>query len=358
VGAANGARAFHKQAALDATFSTLRATFVVGAAVVTHAVMAALGGFVAAAATILVVAYLVIGVGPTAPARFATATLARFFAGVAFYLLIVNTLMFVDGILLKRLLSETAAAAAADAQVGFYGAAQQVARIPYQLILAVTFVIFPLVSRATFDKDAARTRHYVAATMRYSLVVAALFASALGARPGAVLRLFYPTAEYGAGAAALGVLVGGYVCFSLFTIAGTIINGAGRTRPTTVIGLITLTVSAGATWTAISFALQHGGDALLAAAAATTGAMALGVVISGVYLRREFGAFLPPLSVARTALSVAAALAVGRLWPSTGLLGGKLGTLVSCAACALAYLVVAVASGELRPAELRRLRSS
>ena len=38
-----------------------------------------------------------------------------------------------------------ASSAMADAQVGYYGAVQNLARLPYQAIIAVTFVIFPMV---------------------------------------------------------------------------------------------------------------------------------------------------------------------------------------------------------------------
>jgi stage V sporulation protein B len=362
VGAANGARAFHKQAVLDVTFSTLRATLVVGAALLTHSALAAIGGFVAAAGVILVVSILVVGLGPAPSETMPVAPLLRFFAGVAIYLLIVNLLMFVDGLLLKRLVAEAAArAGAADpAQVantaeGYYGAVQAIARIPYQLILAVTFVIFPLMSRATFERDAGKTRLYVQATMRYSFVVTALFAATLAARPEAIMRLLYKP-EYAVGAPALLVLIFGYLCFSLFNIAGTIINGAGKTRPTTLIGTATLVVAVAANWIAISLALGRSADALVYAAVATSLAMAFGLILSGIYLRREFGAFLPVLTVARVALAAAGALAVGRLWPAHGALGGKVGTLGSLTASGLVFLAVAVGSGELRVAELLRLR--
>src|SRR5262245_53597105 len=107
VGSANGARAFHKQAALDMTFATLRAGFVVGAAVMTHSTLAAVGGFVAAAATIFVVSFLVVGLGPKPSETFPTRTLLRFFGGVAAYLVILNALMFVDEFILKRLVTES-----------------------------------------------------------------------------------------------------------------------------------------------------------------------------------------------------------------------------------------------------------
>jgi O-antigen/teichoic acid export membrane protein len=360
VGAANGARAFHKQAALDVTFSTLRAGFVVGAALLTHMALTAIGGFVAAAATILVLAYFVVGLGPEPSEVFPAKTLVRFFLGVAAYLFIVNLLMFVDGLLLKRLVTEAAAGApdpiaVANTQEGYYGAVQAIARIPYQLILAVTFIIFPLVSKATFDKDSDKTRLYVQSTMRYSLLVTAGLAVALGARPEAVMRLFYQP-EYSVGAAALAALLAGYVFFSLFNIAGTIINAAGRTRPTFVIGGITLALATVVTWAAIQLTLQKGGDALLAAALATTASMAFGLILSGIYLKRTFGAFLPPLSVVRVSLAAAAAVGAARLWPSHGIFATKIGTFAASGAIFFVYLIVAFVSGELRPAEILRLR--
>jgi len=363
VGAANGARAFHKQAALDTGYSTLRASLVVGAAVLFHSALAAIGGFVCASLIILGIAFVVVSPGEAGVA-FPARRLWTFFAGVAVYLLIINLLMFVDGLLLKRLVAESAmargldthaAATVANEQEGFYGAVQNVARIPYQLILAVTFVIFPLVSKATFEKDAERTRGYVRATMRYSLLVCALLASSLAARPTAVMRLFYKP-EYAVGGAALAVLATGYVCFSLFTIAGTIINGAGKTRPTVIIGGVTLAVALFACWGAIAFALSTGRDPLAWAALATSGSMALGLALSGLFLLREFGAFLSPLSLVRTGAATAAAVVVGRFWPATGFLGGEVGTLLSASVCGSAFLAVAMGSGELRLGELKKLR--
>jgi O-antigen/teichoic acid export membrane protein len=368
VGAANGARAFHKQAGLDATFSTLRAALVVGGALLFHSVSFAAAGFVAAAAIILVLSLRVIGPAAGlfsgAPERFPMPTLARLFGTLALYLGVVNLMMFVDSMLLPHLVYQAAERAGAanpaqlaSAQEGFYGAAQNVARIPYQLILAVTFVIFPLVSKSTFAQETERTRTYVRATMRYSLVVVALLAATLGSRPDATLRLFYKP-EYAVGATGLIALLAGYVCFSLFNIAGTILNGAGHTRATTFIGITALAISVAANWIAISWALASGRDPLLWAALSTAVAMFAGLLLSGLFLLRSFGAFLPPLSLLRVSAATAAAYAVGRYWPTTGFLGGKLGTLVSMSCCGLAFLMVAVGSGELRPAELKRLRKA
>ena len=63
VGAANGRKEFHKQAGLDMTYSTLRCLLIVGAAALTHSVLAAVGGFVGAAVLVLLLAIAVVGLG-------------------------------------------------------------------------------------------------------------------------------------------------------------------------------------------------------------------------------------------------------------------------------------------------------
>lgn len=363
VGAANGRKEFQKQAGLDVTFSTLRCIFIVGAAALTHSALASVGGFVAAAVLIAVVSFFVVGMGGKSTESFDMKLLAGFFGGVAFYLLIVNLLMFTDGILLKRVVSEWATtrqlidpAAYASEQAGYYGAVQNVARIPYQLILAVTFIIFPLVAKSTFDADIERTRGYVRTTMRYSLVVAALIAAALSARPEATMRLLYKP-EYTAGARALLPLLIGYIFFSLFNIAGTIINGSGRTLPTTIIGVATLAITVAAEWIGIRVALDSGADPLFFAACATAAAMGLGLLLSGLYLLRVFGAFIPLLTVVRVAVAYAVTCGVGWAWTRSGFLPGKFGTLISASVCGVVFLVVCVVTGELSPSALKQLRA-
>ncbi len=365
VGAANGTRAFHKQAALDATFSTVRTALVVGIAVATHSVLASTAGFAGAAVFVMLVSMAVVGFGkrPSATEKFPLATMLRFFLGVALYLLIQNGLMFADGIWLKRLVAEAAERAhaidpalVADTQQGYYGAVQQLARIPYQLILAVTFVIFPLMSRATFEGDSDRTRGYVESTMRYSLMVVSALAAILGSRPHATLGLVFKP-EYGEGAFALALLLFGYVCFALFTIAGTIINSSGRTRPTTLIGAATLALAIVLIKVSVDHALSHGLDCLRFAAGASAISMAFGVLQLGIYLKREFGSFLPIRTVLVVLCATGVTAAAGQVWPATGILAGKLGTLIWCGVAGTLFAGVLIGTGELNPRALLKARA-
>src|SRR5581483_5291235 len=84
------------------------------------------------------------------------------------------------------------AARIADAAVGRYNGSLQIARLPYQLIVAVTFVVFPLVSQAEFAADRTRMRDYIEKSLRLSLFVVTAAATAIAARPDALLAILFP----------------------------------------------------------------------------------------------------------------------------------------------------------------------
>ncbi len=379
VGTANGRREFGKQAGLDVTFATLRALGILGLAAAGLGLYGAIAGWVAAVAIILTIATIVIGLpGRIAPADVVPVRpMLRFFAGVAVYLILLNLIMFVDQLLLKRLATEwyrehgqTLAtdldrmlpwardatgfsldpSALADVQVAYYRAVQNLARLSYQAILAATFVIFPLVSRSTFDADQDTTRRYVNITLRYSLVFATALAVVMAANPEPLLDIPYAADYARLGAPALTTLALGNVAFSIFAIAGTILNGAGLSRDAIISAAVTLAVAA--VGNAIVIPMCDPGSEVLVAAATTTGcAMVLGAALSGWFLWLRLGAFLPVKSLARVAAAVVAAIAVGRLIPFRT----PLMTLVEAAIVGLVYLTVLVVTGELGKADLRAI---
>jgi stage V sporulation protein B len=290
-----------------------------------------------------------------------------------------NALMFIDSILIKRLTTEHYAARAgaldtalatalpwaahttgyradpsvlADVQNGYYAAVQNLARLPYQAIIAATFVVFPLVSRSTFTEDRDTTRRYIEITTRYSLIFAMALAVVMAANPVDVLGLVYAPDYAQLGGPALTALALGNVAFSIFAIAGTILNGAGRTLPAVVTAALTLGVAAVGNYIAIPIAAEHG-SVLWVAALVTSGAMLIGAIASGWVLHRQLGAFLPLASVVRVAIATAVALAVGRALP----LHGKLMTLVEAVVVGATFLVVLVITRELGRGDLEAIKA-
>jgi O-antigen/teichoic acid export membrane protein len=367
VGAANGARQFHKQAGLDMMFATLRVGLVLMAALLFHATLPAVGGFVVAAVIILVVSMIWVGLPTQArdESPVAVSRMLGYIGWLILYLAAINVLMFLDGWWLKRLCTEAAVAdgiadvkRTVDALVGVYGAAQTVSRLPYQMILAGAFVVFPLLSVPALQADRVRARQYITATLRYALVATVGLVVALGARPEATMRLLYP-AEYSTGAAALAILLAAYACFSLLTIVGTITNSLGYTAETAGLGVLTAIGTCLSVYLSIRGSLQAHEQPLRAAAFGLLFGMAGGLGISLIYLYGRLRATIPPLTLLRTGFALLVTLGLGRLWPApgtAGLLGSKLGTLLGSGLLFLAYWLVLLLLGELSKRELLSLR--
>lgn len=384
IGTANGLRQFHKQAGLDITFATLRTAGLIGMAMAGLGVIGVVGGWVAAVGVILLVAATWIGLPQKlgkidAAERLPVKPLVAFFVRVAIYLALFNALMFVDTWLLKRLTTEyyashtatfagsiehvmpwasqvtgyhPTASAMADVQVGYYAAVQNLARLSYQAIIAATFVVFPLVSRSTFTADREITKRYIEVTTRYSLMFAMAIAVVMSANPVGVLGLVYAPDYAQLGGPALAVLALGNVAFSVFAIAGTILNGAGLTRPAIITAGLTLALAAVGNYLVIPMAVDSG-RVLEAAAGVTSGAMVIGAIVSGVVLRGRLGAFLPITSIVRIAIATGVALVVGRFLP----LHGKLLTLVGAVIVGVTFIATLVITRELGARDLEAIKA-
>ena len=375
VGTANGTRQFHKQAALDVCFATLRAGGILGLAILGFGLYGAVGGWVMAVGVILVVSAIAVGLPKRSESAADAAPMTGFFFSVALYLILLNLLMFVDQLLLKRLStgwfmdnadaiaatlesrlppSFLAAiedgvdtAQAADGQVGLYAAVQNLARLSYQAIIAATFVVFPLVSRSTFTEDRAATRAYIQTTTRYALIFAAAIGVMFAANPGDLLGIPYPAEFAYIGAPALVALALGNVAFSVFAIAGTILNGAGLTRPAIIVSAVTLILAIAGNAIVIPM-FPPGRELLLACGLATGGSMVVGAALAGLVLRDRLGAFLPVLTVVRVALAAAAAIGFARLLEA----GSSLLILAEAAGVGLVFLLTLVVTRELTGRDL------
>ena len=354
IGALNGRQDFFRQAAFDVSYTTLRSGGMLVAAALGLGAVGAFAGFAGAAAMVLLAALVFVGTGSpgsTAPYRSWLALMAPLWL----YQLALNLILQVDVTLLKRTVAELAmgagmaAEAAADTAsryVGFYRAAQTFAFVPYQLILSVAFVIFPMVSQAVSVGDEEATRSYIRGAMRFSLLVLLAIAAPVAGASAHVMRIVYP-GDYLAGAGALAVLSLGMVCFALFVIAATIMSGAGRPGlSATVAALAVALVVAGnlvlVRWVGI------GDDTLTAAAGGTSLGAAFALLVMGTAVNKRFDAFIAPATAARVLTAAAAAFAAARYVPGSS----KLSSVVALIAGAVAYVVALFAVRELGKKDL------
>ena len=286
-GYVNGMRQFFLQAALEVIYNTLKLVLVVGLAWLSFSVMGAIGGFAIAVFLLAIISLFAVG--------FHKVKGSVSFKALMHFNLIVMGIAFLENLLLQLDLFAVKAltpAAVSNLLGGHYTAVLSIARLPYYAVLAMSFVIFPLISHSTFIKDRERTARYIKGVMRYSLIILMALAVLFSAEAKNLLSLLYG-AEYTAGAPALSIAVFGLLAYGLLYIAITIITASGRVRFAFYMILAVLAVDVVANIILVPRFL------LVGAATASAIAFFLSVILSGIYLQKRFGAFIPLMSILR-----------------------------------------------------------
>jgi stage V sporulation protein B len=356
VGSLNGRRQFKAQATLDVTFSSVRTVCILGAAALGYGALGALSGFAGAALVILVIALFKVGTGEPGE-RLPLRSWFGFLVPIAFFQLMLNGMLLLDVWVLKpttaalgleqgRTLLE--ATSQASALVGYYRAAQTFALVPYQLILSVTFVMFPLISRATAAGDLKATREHTSAALRFSLIALFGMACPLAGSAEALIRLAFGP-KFLEGTSTLSVLVFGQLSLALFVIIATVLSGAGRPGVAARVGALALGVMLFANWSFVR-AVGIGEHTLSAAALATSLGSLVALVLISFALKRQLGVSLPRLTLLRCAIAAAVGFAVAQLIPQHHALLAPPALL----AAGLAYLLALFLTGELRRDDLTR----
>lgn len=362
IGALNGARAFDRQARLDATFSTVRTLGLLGGGLALGVASSAMAGFACAATTMAVIGVLAARLheAPTKAAP-ALGEHLRVLLPLALYQLALNGVLQLDlellvtGATLRASdagLDDAAAAEVGTHAAGLYRVAQTLAFVPYQLMTSVTLVLFPIVAHASSTGEQAEARETVRAALRFSLLfVLGLLAPLAGASHAAV-RLAFP-AEYEAAQAIVPVLALAQVFFAMGVIHATVLVGRGRLWRT----LAQVAIGLGVAVAGQLVAWRLAPDALpIATAVATAIGSAVFAGLTAYAVRADLGASLAPLVVVRAVLAAAVAVGVGvaisQAMPGLGRVAG-LGVLV---AAGLAYLATLAVSRELGATELALVR--
>jgi stage V sporulation protein B len=313
-------------------------------------------GFVIAASLVLGGALWVVGVGKPGPGAPSVASHALFLVPLLFGQLLQNLLFQSDLTLIRRFAAEAALAAnlpvtAADSYVGAYRATQLFSFLPFQLLTAVTFVLFPVLASAREGRDKDRLGGYVETGLRVALLVAGALVSVSSGLADPLLRLVFGSqaAEHAAGA--LEVLALGFGAFAVFGLLTAVLNGLGRERTSLVItlGAFSAVVVLGFGWVRgapLSEAL------LVRTALATSAGLLLATALAGWLVHRAVGALVRPLVLVRVGLATALAIALGRALPS----GSRLLVLPEAALVLLAYLAILLGSRELGRADLELVR--
>jgi stage V sporulation protein B len=296
IGCMNGLRRFRHQATMDILFATLKVGLTVVLVALGLQIQGAIGALLFTACVALLVSWMLLGRQPRGEGV-PWKTLLAFEWKTLLFAFFLNGLLQIDLQLLKGLAPSSLGDT--SLQTGIYGAMQQIATLPYVATIAVAFVVFPLVSRSTFDEDMETTRRYVTTTNRFVAILLTAVVSVVALFPEALIQIVYP-GEYLAGVPSLRILAVGYLFFSGMVLNANILTGAGRPLEATAWfgGTMVLSVALN-----VWLVPAHGG---VGASIAATLAMAAGFLGLAMNCKRRFGVFMPMGTALRILLAAAA----------------------------------------------------
>ncbi len=351
VGALNGRCRFLDQAGLDTAYSVMRtAGLAAGAVLFARAggdrVIGSLSGFIAAAAVIVPIAATRSGVGKAGEGGPAVRAYLRFLLPVAGGQILLNLLMFTDLLLLRRFLGR---AADADTYAGIYAAAQTFAFLPYQLLMSVTFVLFPMLARAQADGDRAAVRAYTMSGVRLAMIFTALITGTVAGLAPHVLRVAYP-AGMERGGEALRILCLGMGAFSILGTTTAALTGLGRAVESAALTFAGVALIAAGCAISVPRA-DFGLPMLTTTATAVAGALTLTAVAGALRLRSVAGGFVAPLTFLRVLAALGTCVALGSRLPWIS----KPATVLEAIAVAGAGALVLIVTGEVGRDDLGRI---
>lgn len=352
VGVLNGQKKFLHQAGLDILAATLRTGgLIVGALWFTkrfdRGVEGASVGFVCSATLVLLTALSIVGIGKAGPLGIPLRRHVLYILPLLLGQAVLNLLLQADLTLLRSFAADSAVQAqlplrAADPLVGAYRATQLFSFLPYQLLIAVTFILFPLLAKAHRDGDRAAVARYVATGVRLALLIAGLMVSVTSGLAGPLLRLVFPPEVATLGTRSMQLSTLGFGVFAILGILTTVLNSLGRERASAAI-----VASAFALVVALCFLRVRGGpfgeELLFRTAVATSTGLSLATLVAAVLVKRSAGAVVAPLSLGRVLVAMTVAITLARLLPPPG----KVMTLVYGSIVAVAYVGVLLLSREL-----------
>jgi stage V sporulation protein B len=369
VGALNGQTRFVSQAGLDALAATLRTLGLIGGAGLLArwgsrefgGVEGAALGFALSSLLVLLVALRTVGVGRRSGAERAEGSSAsgarylRYIWPILAGQVLLNLLFQADQLLLRRFSADAAVragleATAADPLVGAYRATQLFCFLPYQLVISVSIVLFPMLARAHRDGDRAALAHYVRQGMRLALIAGGLIVSVTCGLASPLLRLVFGAEAALLAAAPMQVLALGLGNLALLGVLTAVLNSLERQRWSLIVTGLACVLVVGLCLGRVQ-GLPFGPELLWQTALATSSALLVATLVAAWLVRRAAGAVVDPATVLRVLLALAGAIGVARLFPALPpLVTPLLSVLV-----AATYLLALIALRELDGSDRRRL---
>jgi O-antigen/teichoic acid export membrane protein len=276
IGYLNGLREFGKQAKIISLRGITKVIIIFTLVFLGFSLTGAIAGFTFSSLIILIICIYYAGFKKP-EGSFQSNRIIKFAIPLTVFSLITNLLVFIDLFAVKIL----SPVAIASIQTGYYTAASNIARIPYYLLNALYFVLFPLISKSTFNQDTEQTERYINKSLRYILMFLVPVVFLVSSTSKELISLLY-SSKYLAGGPALSILVFGLGFFTLFMILTAIISGSGKPKVAMLVSIFIVMIDI-----ALNIALIPRYQ-LVGAAFATVSAMLIGLVIAAGYVLVTF----------------------------------------------------------------------
>lgn len=357
VGSLNGRKRFVDQGGLDIVYGALRTGGIAaGILLFTRAeesgTLGFCAGFVGAAALIVPAALWRAGVGEPGGSEPALGRYLRFLLPVVVAQGCLNLLLRTDFFLLRYFAGRAAHAQElpqrlADELLGVYQGVQVYAFLPYQLLMSITFILFPMLARAHADGDREAIRSYTRTGVRLAFVFTGLVCGTVSALSTHVLRMASPEGIWRNGGASLRILALGMGTLSVLGICSAVLTSLKREVTAAVLTITAVALVAAGCSAALASA-RLGAGMLVQTAIATSAGLGAAMLLGAILVKRAAGGFVPVLTAVRVPIAIAVTMAAG--WKMPWL--GKVAVVPQAAAVALVYVVALVVLREVGKEDL------
>lgn len=361
IGIFNGRRKFVWQAGFDIAYATLRTALMVVAAFLfsktsAGSVQGTIVGFAGASFLIFIAALPLAGIGRPGMGGPRLRDYLVFLGPVFLGQILLNLLQQADLTLLRYFAASAAIAEhhspeLADPLVGAYRATQLFCFLPYQLLLSITFVLFPLLAKAHKEENLADVKTFVMTGVRLAIIIAGAMVSVISGLARPLLRLVFPADVATLATQSMQLLALGFGAFAIFGILTTALTSLKQERKSAwITGLAFVLVAT------LGSALLRGqpfSESLLFRTAIATSIGLLGATLVAAHaVYRVAGGIVAPVTVVRSLVSVACTVALGRLINPSG----KLGTVIAAAVLGLLHVGILIVLRELTSSDLKQVR--
>lgn len=318
VGFLNGMRKFKLQAFLDMFFVIFKVLCMLVFAwfginyLQSNGLMEAIGGFAFAALVVLVISFFVVKFDfRKVDSPYTMKEVSKFVLSIMSFAFVLNLLMNTDLFLIKKLIGD-------DKLVGYYTGALTISRIPYSLMMTVSLIIFPLISKLTSIQDKEKTKLYIENALKYPFVLLLGCAIIISTNADLIIKIVLgtkyvypaPTSEV------LSVLVFAVLILAIFTLSTTIISGTGKPLISLTIAIIALVSDIAINY---YFIPKYN---LIGAAYSKCLALTFGTTLCMIYLFKNHKAYLNLLTILRSIVIAIILFYVSSLYNPTNLIDG------------------------------------